>query len=220
MTGWAAGRAGAAELPRVLRIGACLCQREPLFRFPSTPSSSQVQDTTLSRWRRGFKSRWGHHKIKDLAISPRPTVSRLSRNLGPFGRFRRFLNRRGLAIGRRGQPFQPALRDGRIVHRPRFGEDRLHARVQVFGQMAQHVALLVELATLHHAQVAEDLSDRRANRLRTIDDKQPGLFLGKTPFDQVAQQRLGNTAVLRGSFPQPQNLLPPVAVDASAMRIV
>jgi hypothetical protein len=43
---------------------------------------------------------------------------------------------------RGGQTFQPSLRDGRIVHRPRFSEDRLHVGVQVFGQMAQHVALL------------------------------------------------------------------------------
>jgi hypothetical protein len=63
--------------------------------------------------------------------------------------------------------------------------------------MPQDVALLVELATLHHAQVPENLSDGRSNRLRSIDDEQPGLFLGKTSIDQVAQQCLGDTAVLR-----------------------
>lgn len=34
-------------------------ERRP-FRSQAAPSSSPVQDTTLSRWERGFKSRWGH----------------------------------------------------------------------------------------------------------------------------------------------------------------
>ena len=80
--------------------------------------------------------------------------------------------------------------------------------------MTQHVALLVELAALYHAQVPEDLSDGRPNRLGPIDDEQPGLFLRKASIDQVAQQRLGDPAVLCSPFPKSQNLLLPIGIDA------
>ena len=56
------------------------------------------------------------------------------------------------------------------------------------GQMTQHVALLMELTSLHDTQVPKDLSDRGPTCLRSIDDEQPSLLLEKSSLDQISQQ--------------------------------
>ena len=63
--------------------------------------------------------------------------------------------------------------------------------------MVKHVPLLVHGTALHLGQSAEDISDRLAQRLSSVDDEDQRAVGGEAPIDEVGQQGLDHRSVLR-----------------------
>ena len=86
--------------------------------------------------------------------------------------------------------------------------------MQTLREVAQDVALLVELTPLDRAQRTEDRADGRGEGLRAVDHKEARPVGIQPAIHEVAEQRLHDAAVLGVPFAQTQNLLSALAIDA------
>ena len=75
-----------------------------------------------------------------------------------------------------------------IVLLPGLVQRLLDARVQMLGQALDDVATLVDLAALDGGGHTEGVADRFAERLRAIDDEQPGHPRIEPPAGEIVEQ--------------------------------
>ena len=123
--------------------------------------------------------------------------------------------RTGMVGGERGrQALESTLRELRISCVPRVLQHRRHVRVHAVRQVPQNVPALVDLTPLDRGQRAEHLADRGRQGLGSVDHEQPRPVWIHPAVEEVAQQRLGHVAVLGVTFPQAQNLLLALRIDA------
>ena len=84
----------------------------------------------------------------------------------------------------------------------------------MLGQALDDVATLVDLAALDGGGHTESVADRFAERLRAIDDEQPGHPRIEPPADEIVEQCLDDDRVLRRPLDDGQDMLVAVAIDA------
>ena len=131
------------------------------------------------------------------------------------------------------QPLQDAARDARflmlqtpgqvaqqpfglvcVVLVPGLTERLLDARMQMQGQALDDVTALVDLAALDGGGHTDGVADRFAERLRAIDDEQPGQRRIEPPGEEIVKQGLDDDSVLRRPLDHGQDMLVAVAIDA------
>src|SRR6185295_11186906 len=88
-----------------------------------------------------------------------------------------------------------------------------HPRVLTFGQMIEHVAQLVDLAALDQGPTAENLPNRGADALATVDHEQTDPLHRQASLHQVAQQGPAHLFALTAAFHHSQHSLRPVRLD-------
>ena len=86
--------------------------------------------------------------------------------------------------------------------------------MQMQGQALDDVTALVDLAALDGGGHTEGVADRFAERLRAIDDEQPGQRRIEPPGEEIVEQGLDDDSVLRRPLDHGQDMLVAVAIDA------
>ena len=79
-------------------------------------------------------------------------------------------------------------RAGVVVERPRSAQPLLDRGPLALGQVVEHISLFVPMASLHR-RLTEDVADRAAERLGTVDHEQDSLLGVEAALDQVGEQR-------------------------------
>ena len=81
-----------------------------------------------------------------------------------------------------------------VVLVPGLTERLLDARMQMQGQALDDVTALVDLAALDGGGHTEGVADRFAERLRAIDDEQPGQRRIEPPGEEIVEQGVNGGA--------------------------
>jgi len=89
-----------------------------------------------------------------------------------------------------------------------------HLRGDRFREPLGDVSHLVDAAALHLRLVTEEFLDRRAQRLRAVNDEQPYPIRTNPALDEVAQEVLGHSRVLAPALLEPQQMLASLGVHA------
>ena len=77
----------------------------------------------------------------------------------------------------------------------------------MLGQALDDVTALVDLAALDGGGHTEGVADRFAERLRAIDDEQPGQRRIEPPGEEIVGQGLDDDSVLRRPLDHGQDML-------------